>query len=145
MKKRGQPREMARTTAKRVKKWNVPPAEQNYRTEAKTVQKGRSTDGDQNVRSTSEVRKRFYFWQITLISGSDYRPIYIVKGTISTVRYCMTGGTKKVMVWWCAGVSSLSHTLNICGEIIRRRRRHFAQVQSGSLRIGTGGRLLWMG
>jgi hypothetical protein len=39
MKKRGEPREMARTTAKRVKKWNVPPAEQNYRTEATTVKK----------------------------------------------------------------------------------------------------------
>jgi hypothetical protein len=37
MKNRGQPREMAaRTTAKKVKRWNVPPAEQNYRTEAMT-------------------------------------------------------------------------------------------------------------
>jgi hypothetical protein len=39
MKKRGEPREMARTTAKRVKRWNVPPAEQKYRTEATTVKK----------------------------------------------------------------------------------------------------------
>jgi len=94
MKERGEPREMARTTAKRVKKWNVLPAEQSYRTGARTFQKRRSMDGEQNVRSTSEVRKRFYFGQITLISGSDYRPTSILKGNISTVRYCITGGTK---------------------------------------------------
>lgn len=84
---------MART-AKRVKKWNVVPAEQNYKTEAKTVLKGRSMEVDQNVRSISEVHKKFYFRQITLISGSDYGPTYILKGIISAVRYCMTGGTK---------------------------------------------------
>jgi len=39
MKNRGEPREMAKTTAKKVKKWKVPPAEQNYRTEAMIVKK----------------------------------------------------------------------------------------------------------
>ena len=107
---------------------------QNYKTEAMTVQKGRSMDGDQNVRSTHEVCKRFYtyFRQITLISRSDYRLTYILKGTISTVHDRWNQVSD--------GVSSLSHTPNICGEIIRRKQ--FAQVQSGSLRTGTGGRLL---